>query len=200
MANAITPSVTTILDPYTDFSRISPEVLRHAANRGTKIHNAIAAHLSGLWVMPLDEECQPRFDSFRRWADIMIDKVIFVEKELHCDCYGFHGHPDAALILKDSPGVVVPDWKSPVTESKTWPSALGATIETMQDLRRWYDIQVDRAETDASMAIDITGCPILDAIDELARDTSLPFLAWPTYVRGMEQAYQVHWEVLLTQT
>ena len=119
MAN-ITPSVTTVLNPYTDFSMIHPEVLRKAAQRGTKIHTAAAAYLQGLWVPPLPEDVQLRFDSFKRWADIMVDKVIWVEKELHCDCYGFHGHPDAALILKDGPGVVVPDWKSPVTESKTW--------------------------------------------------------------------------------
>ena len=80
---------------------------------------------------------------------------------------------------------------------KTWPSAAGATIETMQDLRRWYDTQVDWAETDASMAIDITGCPTLDAIDELSQNPDLDFQPWPTYSRGMEHAYQQHWEVLL---
>lgn len=114
------PSVTTVLQPFTDFSRIHPEVLKHAAERGTRIHGATAAHLLGLWVPKLPEDAQLRFDSFRRWADIMVDKVIWVEKEIHCDCFGFYGHPDAALILKDGPGVVVPDWKNPVTESKTW--------------------------------------------------------------------------------
>jgi len=115
------PSSTTVLSPYADFSRIPPEVLRHAAERGTRIHGAIAAHLLGLWVPKLDDEAQPRFDSFKRWADIMVDKVILVEEELACDCHGFHGHPDCCLILKGNPSAVVLDWKSPVSESKTWP-------------------------------------------------------------------------------
>jgi len=114
------PSSTTVLNPYTDFSRIHPEVLRHAAERGSKIHSAIASHLLGLWVMPLDDEAQPRFDSFRRWADLMVDRVLIVEKELSCDCFGYHGHPDAALILKGEKGATVADWKSPIIESKTW--------------------------------------------------------------------------------
>ena len=116
----INPSATTVLSPYADFSMISPAVLRHAAHRGTRVHGAIAAHLLGLWVPTLDNEAQPRFDSFRRWADIMVDKVVFVEKEIYCDCFDYHGHPDAALILRDWPGVVVIDWKSPLVESKTW--------------------------------------------------------------------------------
>lgn len=120
------PSVTTVLNPYTDFSRIHPEVLRHAAQRGTRIHNAAAAHLQGLWVMPMDSDAQIRFDSFRRWADIMVDKVIWVEKELYCDCYGYIGHPDCCLVLKDGPGAVLVDWKSPITASKSWPIQISA--------------------------------------------------------------------------
>lgn len=116
----MTPSVTTVLGCFSDFSRVPPRVLEHAANRGTRIHGAAAAHLSGLWVSKLTPEEQPYFDSFRRWADIMIDKVVFVEKAITCDCFGFKGHPDAALILKGETGVTVADWKSPITEGKTW--------------------------------------------------------------------------------
>ena len=122
----ITPSVTTVLNPYTDFSRIHPEVLRKAAERGTRIHTAAAAHLQGLWVPPLAEDVQLRFDSFKRWADIAIDKVVLVEQEIHCDCFGFHGHPDCCLILKDGPGAVLVDLKSPIVESKSWPIQVSA--------------------------------------------------------------------------
>ena len=121
-----TESVTTVLNPYSDFSRIRPEVLRHAAERGTRIHGAIAAHLQGLWVPPLDDESQPRFDSFRRWADIMVDQVVIVEQELRCASFGYHGHPDAALVMKGREGVTVVDWKSPVSASKTWKGQLSA--------------------------------------------------------------------------
>ena len=118
------PSVTEVLGVFMDFSMINPSVLQHACDRGTRVHNAIAAHLDGLWVQPLDDEAQPYFDSFRRWADIMLDKVMLIENEGVCDCpgYGFMGHYDSALVLKgDDPGAVsVLDWKTPVTAGKTW--------------------------------------------------------------------------------
>jgi len=114
------PSVTQVLGVFTDFSMIREDVLKHAAERGTKIHSAIAAHLLGLWSLPLDIEAQPYFDSFRRWADLMVDKVVFVEEEIVCDCYGFKGHPDATLILKGESLATVIDWKSPISEAPTW--------------------------------------------------------------------------------
>lgn len=116
------PSVTEVLGLYADFSMINPAVLAHACERGTKVHTAIAAHLQGLWVPALDQEVQQYFNSFRRWADIMLDKVVLIESEGICDCYGYMGHYDSALILKgDDPyAVSVLDWKTPVTAQKTW--------------------------------------------------------------------------------
>jgi len=114
------PSVTEVLGCFTDFSMINPAVLKHACDRGTKTHNAIAAHLSGLWVSTLDDEVQPYFDSFRRWADIMLDRVILVENEGICDCYNFMGHYDAVVILKGEDRPTLIDWKSPISGNRTW--------------------------------------------------------------------------------
>lgn len=114
------PSVTQVLGCFTDFSRVRPEVLARATERGKQVHGAIAAHLLGLWVPPLDDTVQPYFDSFRRWADIMIDRVLFVEKEIICNCYDYIGHVDAGLIVKNESHTTIIDWKSPITESKTW--------------------------------------------------------------------------------
>jgi len=116
------PSVTEVLGVFTDFSMINPSVLAHACDRGTRVHTAISAHLQGLWVSPLDDEAQQYFDSFRRWADIMLDKALLIEHEGICDCYGYMGHYDSALILKgDDPNAIsVLDWKTPVVAGKTW--------------------------------------------------------------------------------
>jgi hypothetical protein len=116
------PSVTEVLGVFTDFTRINPAVLAHACERGIRVHSAIAGHLQGLWTPPLDAEAQPYFDSFRKWADIMVESVVFVENEGICDCYGYMGHYDAALVLKgdDSRALSVLDWKTPVTIQKTW--------------------------------------------------------------------------------
>lgn len=114
------PSVTTVLGCFVDFSMVRPEVMEKATLRGKKVHGAVAAHLLGLWVPTLSGEVQPYFDSFRRWADIMIDQVLFVEKEIVCDCYGYIGHVDAGLILRRETNSTIIDWKSPITEAKTW--------------------------------------------------------------------------------
>jgi len=121
------PSVTQVLGCFSDFSWIRPEVLEHAADRGTRVHRAIASHLLGLWSPPLDKEAQPYFDSFRRWADIMVVDVLFVEQELVCDCFGYKGHIDAGLTLNGEQGAAtIIDWKTPVTEARTWKGQVAA--------------------------------------------------------------------------
>jgi len=137
------PSVTEVLGVFTDFSMINPSVLAHACERGTKVHTAIAAHLQGLWIPSLDDEVQPYFDSFRKWADIMLDEVILVENEGICDCYGYMGHYDSALILKgDDPyALSVLDWKTPVTAQRAWScqnSAYCHLVEKHADLSGYH--------------------------------------------------------------
>ena len=114
------PSSTEVLNPWSDFSMINPAVLAHACQRGTNVHNAIAADLQGLWVLPLTDEEQGYFDSWRRWADLMIDKPVLIEKEIVCDCYGYMGHPDFVGYLKEDSRLAVIDWKTPIAEMKSW--------------------------------------------------------------------------------
>ena len=113
-------SVTEILAPWADFSHIDPAVLAHAAERGTKLHDYVAAHLLGEWIPRVEAEVVPYFDSFKRWAD-MVEDVVSVEREYVCDCFGYLGHVDAVLRLKGDSGLTLIDWKSPILESKTWP-------------------------------------------------------------------------------
>lgn len=114
-------SVTEALRPFNDFSRIPPDVLQKASGRGTRVHAAIAAHLTGTFlVTPLPAEEVPLFDSLRLWCDEMVLEVIAVEPELVNESLGFCGHPDAAVVLKDGQNCV-PDWKTPQVESPTWP-------------------------------------------------------------------------------
>lgn len=118
-------SVTTVLSPFADFSRISPEVLRRAAERGTRVHAACAAHASGLWVRNLPEDEMGYLGSFGAWFGRYVRRMIFVEKELRNPALGFHGHPDLGVELIDGRTVVV-DLKTPAVESPTWRAQLAA--------------------------------------------------------------------------
>jgi len=141
-------SVTQALSPFIDWSGISPGRLEHAGQRGTKVHSYIAAYLLGLWLPKIDAECQGYFDSFRYFADARIDRVIAVEKEVTCHCYGYVGHLDFAGTLKNEKGLAILDWKSPMIEGPTWSSQLAAykhayECETKEAVSRVASIMLD---------------------------------------------------------
>lgn len=114
------PSVTTILKPYTDFSGIRPEVLHHAAERGTRFHRYVSARLQGLMLPPVMPDIQGFVVSWERWAADMIDKVYEVEAALQDDVFGYRGHIDAIIRIKGDKKLTVVDWKTPVQAQKTW--------------------------------------------------------------------------------
>ena len=122
-------SVTTALKPFNDFSRIPADVLEKAKNRGSRVHAAIAAHLTGTFlVTPLPPEEVPLFDSLRLWCDEMVSEVIAVEPELKDESFGYCGHPDALIFNKEGRRAVV-DWKTPQVESLSWPIQICAYCE-----------------------------------------------------------------------
>ena len=116
------PSVTQALSPYTDFSMVPPERLELAAARGTKLHGFAAKELREEWIPPdmITPDIEGYWESFMIFKEKMIEKTIFVEKELICTCYGYVGHLDWCGILRGDSGAAVLDWKSPVTEGRTW--------------------------------------------------------------------------------
>lgn len=122
------PSVTQVLGVYADFTGVKPEVLAHAAARGTAVHAACHAHITGLWVPPLDDEVQPYFDSFRRWADAMVTAVHAAERRMVDDVNGYTGQPDLSCTLRgDSISeITVVDYKTPSTKSRLWAAQLAA--------------------------------------------------------------------------
>lgn len=126
------PSVTQVLSPFTDFSRVRPDVLEAACERGTAVHQALAAHALGLYAPPLPAEYQGRFDSGRRWFDAMVDGVLSVEEEYISERHGYVGHPDLVCGLKQS-SVAVIDYKTPLTTSKTWAVQLAGYRELLRE-------------------------------------------------------------------
>lgn len=110
------PSVTTVLQPWSDFSMVRPEVLERAAQNGELVHSLLARHLLGLEVFP--EEITPEvagsFASGRRWADKFVKAVHLVEKELEDKIHGYQGHPDLICTMKGDQGQSLWDWKNGV--------------------------------------------------------------------------------------
>jgi len=116
--------VTEILNPYNNFSHIPPDRLDAACVRGTEIHSYLHAYLNGLWC-PKPAEWEGYCDSGARWIDQNVKRVISSEREYRDDALGYYGHPDAVVELNTGE-ITVPDWKSPVSESKAWPLQLSA--------------------------------------------------------------------------
>ena len=119
-------SVTQVLGTFADFSKVRPDVLAHAAKRGTEVHQACAAYAKGLWILALSAEAEPYFQSFRRWFDSMVEEVAAVEAELVDDVLGFKGHPDIIPRLKGDKLFSVIDYKTPAAKSRLWAAQLGA--------------------------------------------------------------------------
>lgn len=114
------PHVTEILRPWADFSRIDPEVLALAANRGSDFHALAATHAQKLWVDEIPNNCVGFFRSFTDWFDCYVSEVVLVEQQLIDKANGFLGTPDAILRIKGDSGLTLIDWKSGQTASKTW--------------------------------------------------------------------------------
>lgn len=119
------PSVTEVLALFTDFSRIRPDVLQHAADRGTIVHQACAAIASGLCALSLPQECRGYIQSFEKWFEL-VDMVHMVEKELVHSVYGYMGHLDLCVTLRRESHPRVIDIKTPVTEGPTWKAQIAA--------------------------------------------------------------------------
>ena len=113
------PSVTQVLGPWTDWSKIPPDKLEFAKTRGSQIHAIIACILKNLWIAYIPPECEPYIDSFNLWLPV-VDEVVMVEETLIDKAHGYKGTPDAILRIRGDEEDTLCDWKSPVAESKSW--------------------------------------------------------------------------------
>ena len=116
--------VTEVLKPYNNFGMISAETLQAAADRGTAVHAHLTAYVQGLYsVRP--ESSEGYCESGERWIDAHVKRVISAEQEYVDSVLGFLGHPD--LLIEDQRGaILLVDWKTPVTESKSWAIQIAA--------------------------------------------------------------------------
>jgi len=120
------PSVTEVLGLYMDFGRIRPDVLAHAAERGTIVHQACAAIASGLWPLGVHPECAGYVKSFEVWFERFVEEVHLIETELVHPTFQYMGHLDLCVTLRGETTSRVIDIKTPVAEGPTWQAQIAA--------------------------------------------------------------------------
>ncbi len=120
------PSVTEVLRPFVDYSRVRPEILDHAARRGSRVHRACLTEARGRWAPPLLEGERGYFESFLIWIKNTVEEVCEVEPEWTDDVLGFVGHPDLVVVIKGDRGITVVDLKTPTELKRVWGCQLGA--------------------------------------------------------------------------
>lgn len=86
----LAPGVTSVIDDLglrADYSMVDPVVLAQAAERGTRVHSAIAAALGGLGEASARERYLavgdgPYFDAFLWWRDLARVRPVAIEKKV----------------------------------------------------------------------------------------------------------------------
>lgn len=118
-------SVTEILSPFSDFSRISPSVLEHAAERGTLVHDICARLAKGIWVpdSEIGEECAGYVDSFKKWLDSQVQEVILMHERLVDERLFYSGEIDIFVRLKSDTHALI-DLKTPIALQRVWAGQL----------------------------------------------------------------------------
>ena len=112
------PSVTRILKPLNDFYGIPPEVLQHAADRGTAIHKAIELYVQGtLDEDSLCDEIKPYFAGFKKFVAEKQPKFVMSEQRVYHPDMRYAGCLDLALKM---PSLYVIDVKNTAAISPSW--------------------------------------------------------------------------------
>ncbi len=109
--------VTSVLYPFSGLQNIDPNILSHAADRGTKVHKIIEGIILGLGEIGVDKETEGYIKSFKIWWSKSID-VLQMEKRFWDDNLQLTGQVD--LIINTPDGLAIVDFKTSFQPSKTW--------------------------------------------------------------------------------
>ena len=167
------PSVTTVLSPFSDFSMVRPEVLRKAAERGTRVHTACAIIAMELWSPSAPREGDaPYCTSFLKWVDIAGIKFVSVEEEFTDMDLGYFGHPDAIVRYPGEQGLTVIDYKTPMSISRSWHPQIAAYAHLARkhgyDVRRGLAVRLRKNGGPAiATEIDVDGEPWIAFLNAL---------------------------------
>lgn len=140
--------VSEILQPFSDFSHIDPEVLANKCRIGTRVHEAIAAEIAGEFPI-LDEASYGYFKSFLAWKHELKPSFQQSEQRYYSEKHMITGQIDClALIGSRVPFLV--DFKTSASEGESWPlqGHLYAMLLEEAGLKiqeKYFFVKLDRA-------------------------------------------------------
>lgn len=124
------PSVTEILEPYTDFSMVSPAVLKAAQVRGIIVHDLCASYAKFGFTpkVKIAKKYQGYYDSFRQWFDGEVIEVLACEERIYNDALRVCGQMDLLVRIRKYPNdlPIVVDIKTPTISYRTWSAQVSA--------------------------------------------------------------------------
>lgn len=136
--------VSTVLAPYADFSKIDPNVLYFATDRGIKVHSLCSAYAQDIWIPEIPEYCRGYLDSFTNWFDKHVVRVFYVEVRFYNHKFFYTGRPDLIVEMRTE-GIVLIDNKTPQGKEfeHLWRGAIAAYTNLEMDLE--IVIQINKA-------------------------------------------------------
>ncbi len=138
--------VTTVLYPFSGLDRLDPNIVAHAADRGTRVHQICEGIIQGLGEIGTDDETRPYVDSFKQWWE-KGHKVEAMEQRFWDDDLGITGQVD--LILQTPEGLAIVDLKTSSKPSPTW-EAQGCAYAYLAkkagyDIKKIFFLHLNRA-------------------------------------------------------
>jgi hypothetical protein len=113
--------ISSILGQWDKFGHIDPAVLAHKAEIGTRVHEAIEAHISGAPDIG-DFEGRGYFESYLKWQEKSGVVTVQTEQRLYCDKLKITGAVDALVKFPGGEALTIVDYKTSAQEApKTWP-------------------------------------------------------------------------------
>ncbi len=109
--------VTTILYPFSGLEKLNPDIVAHAAERGSKVHKICEGIIQGLGEFGVDDETRGYVESFKLWWEKGHD-VVLMEERFWDDALGITGQVD--MIIRTEEGLVIVDLKTSSRASPTW--------------------------------------------------------------------------------
>lgn len=123
------PSVTDILKRYINVDWFTQE----AAERGTAVHEACHAHLTGGHSAPLPPDWQSYFISFQKWCELARPQVEVAEQRLIDPGFLYCGQPDfiGKTIFREGRGLI--DYKTSILFER-WHRLQGAAYRRLAEV------------------------------------------------------------------
>lgn len=114
--------VSNILNRFSDFSHIPPEVLQRKQDIGTSVHKAIEDDINGEFPCPVHGG-RGYYHSYEAWKKQMNPKIVRSEERFYCNEKMITGQIDALIHYPGNYQIpMMVDFKTSAQESKeTWP-------------------------------------------------------------------------------